>query len=67
MSARLQKLREVLSEEGLVSLVKATQGMSKKDAIAYYAKRGLPAIGAVVMGAEALASLQQQGRADESY
>ena len=66
-NVKLQKLREVLGGEGLAKLVRATQGMSKKAAIAYYAQRGLPAIGGVVLGSEALASLQQQGRADERY
>jgi hypothetical protein len=48
-SATLQKLREVLGEEGLAKLVQATRGMSREQAVSYYASRGLPAIGAAVL------------------
>ncbi len=60
---RLQKLREVLGDEGLAKLVKATQGLSKKDAIKYYAERGLPSIGAALVSQ----GLYQQGRPDEAH
>ena len=51
-SKTIDELLNVLGKDGLVNLVQATRGMTKKNAISYYASRGLPAIGAFILSEE---------------
>ena len=60
-SQPLGELLNVLGKDGLVALVQATRGMTKKDAISYYASRGLPAVGALILSDELASQLSPQG------
>jgi hypothetical protein len=50
-SAKIQELRRVLRDEGLVSLMEATKGMSRSKMEKYFASRGLPGIAVALLGA----------------
>lgn len=60
-SQSLVELNGALGSDGLVKLVQATRGMSKKDAISYYASRGLPGVGALILSDELLSRMSPQG------